>query len=477
MNQSQYASTCIIATLGPVSANPETIGALIEAGVDVFRLNFSHGEHETHAKTYALIRAQAESRGKPIGILQDLQGPKIRVRRFSEGKVQLETGTPFTLSCADASLGDKQRVGVTYTELFRDLTPGTRLLLDDGKLELNVTEIKGEDIITEVTRGGQLSDRKGINIPGADLSVPALTDKDVEDLQFGAELGVDWVAMSFVRTDDDVKLARHYLKRARSQAKLMAKIEKPSAVHRFDQILAAADGIMVARGDLGVELSPEQVPMVQKRLINQAREAGKPVVTATQMLESMIGHPIPTRAEANDVANAIFDGSDGIMLSAETATGKYPVEAVAQKTRIAMAVESDPAYREAMRNRTVSTQQTVFDSVAHSACRMAREIEAKVIVTFSASGSTALRVARHRVPQTVLAITPTPAAYRQLSTSWGVIPVMAEEISNSDEMVAAANHAIISSGVAKPGDRYVITAGVPFGVTGSTNLIRVEIVS
>ncbi len=472
-----YASTCIIATLGPASANPDTITALLNAGVDVFRLNFSHGEHNIHADTFDLIRTESTRRRQPIGILQDLQGPKIRVRRFEAGKISLQEGTQFTLTCDDDALGDANRVGVSYGDLYRDIDIGTPILLDDGKLELKVSAINGPDIATEVVRGGVLSDRKGINIPGADLSVPALTDKDVEDLQFGAKLGVDWVAMSFVRSDDDVKLARHYLRRAGSKAKLMAKIEKPSAVNRFDAILQAADGIMVARGDLGVELSPEQVPMVQKRLINLSREAGKPVVTATQMLESMINNAMPTRAEANDVANAVFDGSDGIMLSAETATGKYPVQAVAQMNRIAVAVESDPAYREAMRHRTVSTEETVFDSVAHAACRVAREVAATVIVSFSSSGSTALRVARHRVPQTVLAVTPNEVAYRQLSTSWGVRPVLAADISSSDEMVASANQAILDNKVASPGDRYVITAGVPFGVSGSTNLIRVETVT
>ncbi len=447
---------------------------MLDAGANVFRLNFSHGEHADHKRTYDLIRREAERRSRPVGIVQDLQGPKIRTRRFADGAVELVEGAAFALTCDDSAPGDIHRVGVSYNGMYRDVRAGTTLLLDDGKLALEVTRVSGQTIHTKVTRGGCLSDRKGINLPGADLSIPALSDKDVEDMAFGAELGVDWVAMSFVRSRDDVQLARHYMQRYDSTARLMAKIEKPSAVERFEAILEAADGIMVARGDLGVELSPEHVPMVQKRLINLAREAGKPVVTATQMLESMISSAMPTRAEANDVANAIFDGTDGIMLSAETAVGDYPAEAVAMMNRIALSVESDPTYRQAMRQRTVSPDKTVSDSVAMAACRMAQDVGAKVIVSFSSSGSTALRVARHRVPQHVLAVTPNQIAYQQLAMSWGVRPVLEADIHNSDEMVARANKAIMASGLAEIGDRYVITAGVPFGVSGSTNLIRVE---
>nr|XP_061801957.1 pyruvate kinase-like [Nerophis lumbriciformis] len=476
MYKSPNASTSVIATLGPVSANAKTIAALLDAGANVFRLNFSHGEHEVHEQTYQLIREESSRRQRAIGILQDLQGPKIRVRRFVDGSVELEDGANFTLDCGSDDPGDSNRAGVSYRQLYRDVSPDMMLLLDDGKLALRVTEISGKMIHTEVIRGGQLSDRKGINIPGADLSIPALTEKDIEDLAFGAKLGVDWIAMSFVRSAEDLRLARKSMQNNESTARLMAKIENPAAVTRFSEILAEADGIMVARGDLGVELSPEQVPMVQKRLIKEARESGKPVVTATQMLESMITNSLPTRAEANDVANAVFDGSDGIMLSAETATGQYPVEAVAQMNRIALTVEADATYREAI-SQSLRAERTVFDSVAHAACQVAREVSARIIVTFSASGSTALRVARHRSLQDILAITPNEIAYRQMAMSWGVRPMLAEDIKNSDEMVAAANKAILESGLAQKGDRYVITAGVPFGVSGSTNLIRVETVS
>ncbi len=342
-------STKIVATLGPATNSPEMIEKLLEAGVNVFRLNFSHGEQEGHRSTVEAIRATASKFGVAVGILQDLQGPKIRVTHFADGKVTLVPGEKFTITCSDDSPGDATRVGVTYKNLVADLKVGDTLLLDDGRLELRVTSLEGANINTVVVVGGVLSNSKGINIPGAHLSLPALTDKDVQDLRFGAELDVDWVAMSFVRTRDDLLLARHYLVRAGSQAKLMAKIEKPSAVERFAEILEEVDGVMVARGDLGVEMAAERVPLIQKHLIRECMHAGKPVITATQMLESMITNPNPTRAEASDVANAIFDGTDAVMLSAETAVGAYPVEAVRMMDRIARAVETSPEYRNAMR--------------------------------------------------------------------------------------------------------------------------------
>ena len=471
------ARTCIIATLGPASDSPERIAELIDAGTNVFRLNFSHGDRDSHAGRFEAIRQASAERLKPVGILQDLQGPKIRIGRFEDGSAQLVPGADFILDCEQTEPGNAESVGVSYRGLSQDVSRGEELLLDDGRLALEIVEISGRKIRTRVLRGGKLGSNKGINLPGSDLRIPALSDKDVEDIKLGSELGVDWVAMSFVRSRDDVFLARHYLERFGSDARLMAKIEKPSAIARFDDILDAADGIMIARGDLGVELSPEQVPIVQKRLIRACREAGKPVVTATQMLESMTGSPIPTRAEASDVANAIFDGSDAVMLSAETAVGEYPVVAVQFMNRLALAVESDEAYQRAMQEKVVQTDQTIADSVAHAACQMAQEIGAEVIVTFSSSGSTALRVARHRVANAVLAITPSEIAYRQLAMSWGVSAVLApRDISNSDEMVSEANAWILKSKLGEPGDNYVITAGVPFGVAGTTNLIRAETV-
>ena len=466
--------TKIVATLGPSTNEPGMIAQLIDAGVDVFRLNFSHGDRATHKKNAAAIREAAAEAGRAIGILQDLQGPKIRTQTFEEGSVTLEEGKTFALTCDDDAPGDESRVGVTYTGLCRDVNPGDVLLLDDGRLSLEVREVDGATIHTTVTHGGTLSDHKGINIPGADLTVPALTDKDVDDLVFGAELDVDWVAMSFVRSRDDLLLARHYLARAGSQAKLMAKIEKPGAVERFAEILREVDGVMVARGDLGVELAPERVPLIQKRLIRQCLEAGKPVITATQMLESMIDAPTPTRAEASDVANAIYDGTDAIMLSGETAVGAYPLNAVKMMNRIAHTVELDEGYRRGMRDQAPEPEDTTADAVSFGACQMAYNLTAQLIVTFTSSGMTAFRVSRNRPDPPLLAITPSQRAYRQLAVAWGVVPHISDDIATTDDMVQIASQAIRATGLADPGGRYVITAGVPFGMSGSTNLIRVE---
>ncbi len=464
----------IVATLGPASSSPEMITKLVQAGVNVFRLNFSHGTREVHEQNIGLIREEAARTGRSVGVLQDLQGPKIRVGVFADGSIELEPGARFDLTCTDSTPGDASRVGVTYSGLYADVAPGDALLLDDGRLSLQVQEVTGQTIRTEVIIGGRLSNNKGINIPGADLSIPALTEKDVKDLIVGAELGVDWVAMSFVRSRDDLLLARHYLGREGSTAKLMAKIEKPGAVERFDEILREVDGIMVARGDLGVEMPPERVPLVQKRLIRACVEAGKPVVTATQMLESMITSSTPTRAEASDVANAIIDGTDAVMLSAETAVGAYPLEAVRMMDRIARSVEADPGYQERMRGFRLATDESTADVVSLGACDMAYNLHAELIVTFTSSGTTALRVSRHRPPAPILAITPSERAFRQLSVAWGVVPYMSTDIHSTDEMVAVAGRAIKDLGIGMPDGRFVITAGVPFGQSGTTNLIRIE---
>jgi pyruvate kinase len=466
--------TKIVATLGPSTNEPGMITDLIDAGVNVFRLNFSHGDRATHQRNAAAIREAAAEAGRPIGILQDLQGPKIRTQTFAEGSVELHEGQRFALTCGDDAPGDRERVGVSYNGLCRDVNGGDVLLLDDGRLSLQVEEVEGSTIHTTVTAGGTLSNNKGINIPGADLSIPALTDKDVDDLMFGAELDVDWVAMSFVRSRDDLLLARHYLARAGSQAKLMAKIEKPGAVERFAEILREVDGVMVARGDLGVEMAPERVPLIQKRLIRQSLEAGKPVITATQMLESMIDAPTPTRAEASDVANAIYDGTDAIMLSGETAVGAYPLNAVKMMNRIATTVELDEGYRHALHEQAPEPEDTTADAVSFGACQMAYSLSAQLIVTFTSSGTTALRVSRNRPDAPILAITPSERAYRQLAVAWGVVPHNSSDIQSTDDMVQVASQAIRETALAEPGGRFVITAGVPFGLSGSTNLIRVE---
>ena len=469
-----YRRTKIVATLGPASSEPARMRELIEAGVNVFRINFSHGTADIHRVNVERVRSIAAELGVNVGILQDLQGPKIRVGKFAEDQIDLVVGAPFALTCDDASPGDATRVGVTYAGLCQDVKPGDSLLLDDGRLALKVEAVQGATIRTVVTLGGVLSNNKGINIPEADLSIPALTDKDVEDLEIGAELDVDWVAMSFVRSRDDLLLARHYLARVGSKAKLMAKIEKPTAVERFAEILREVDGVMVARGDLGVELPPERVPQIQKKLIRACLDAGKPVVTATQMLESMIHNPTPTRAEASDVANAIYDGTDAVMLSAETAVGAYPVEAVQMMARIARTVEGDERYIADMRDHALPPDETTADAVSKGACDMAYALQAELIVTFSSSGTTAQRVARHRPSAPVLAITPSERVYRQLSIVWGVMPHLSADIASTDEMVGVATQVLTERKVVAPGTRYVITAGVPFGMRGTTNMIRVE---
>ncbi|GAA5514316.1 pyruvate kinase [Deinococcus carri] len=465
-------ATKIVATIGPASRDPQTLGRMIDAGLNVVRMNFSHGEPEDHRQTVQMVRELAARKGVTIGILQDLQGPKIRVGRFREGAVTLETGQKFTITMDDVE-GDETRVGSTYKGLALDVHPGMILLLDDGNLALRVEQVRGQDILTTVVIGGVLKNNKGINVPQADLAVPALSDKDVNDMEFGAQLGVDWVALSFVRSRDDLLLARHYLARFGSRAKLMAKIEKPQAVDRFGDILKEVDGIMVARGDLGVEMRPEQVPTIQKRLIRLCREAGKPVITATQMLESMINLPRPTRAEASDVANAIYDGTDAVMLSAESAAGHYPVEAVAMMDRIAREAEGSEHYKLLQQQAVIETE-LAQDSIAFAACSIGEKLEASAIVTFTSTGGAATRVAKYRPPLAILALTPNEQTRNQLALSWGVVPLLSEDPHDTDDMVRIANDELKKSGLADVTDRYVITAGVPFGVRGTTNMLRVE---
>lgn len=466
--------TKIVATLGPASNAPEIIKQLILCGVNVFRLNFSHGTHDQHKINYDNIRNTAKDLGKIIGILLDLQGPKIRVGLFAEDKISLVNGASFVLSCEDDELGNVDKVSVSYKNLYKDVVEQDQLLFDDGKLRVVVERVEGKLIYTRVIVGGILSNNKGINIPTADLSVAAMTKKDIEDLAFGAELGVDWVALSFVRKHEDLLLAKHYLSLHNSDAKLMAKIEKPGAITNFDDILATADGIMVARGDLGVELSPEEVPMLQKKLIRKARQAGKPVVTATQMLETMTDSPVPTRAEASDVANAIFDGTDAIMLSAETAVGKFPIEAVTTMRTIANTVEKDQEYTARMLERKMHTEENTPDAVSAAACNIASNITAKIMVCFSSSGATALRVARNRIQTNVIAISPNIKSCQQLTMSWGIHPVLSPDANNTSDMVSISEVTIHKCKAAEVNDRYVMTAGVPFGSSGTTNIIRVE---
>lgn len=466
--------TKIVATMGPASQTPAAIQALIQAGVNVFRLNFSHGTASDHKRNVENIRKVAKDMGQIVGILQDLQGPKIRVGKFSDGSIILNHGAAFALHPDKDFSGNTDGVGISYAELHQDVSNGDALLLDDGKLVLRVVEVVAAVIHTQVERGGKLSNNKGINVPDADLSIAAVTEKDIADIAVGAQLDVDWVALSFVRNQKDLLQARHHLKLNNSNAKLMAKIEKPGAVRNYKEILKESDGIMVARGDLGVELSAEKVPMLQKRLIRKARQKGKPVITATQMLESMIDQAIPTRAEANDVANAIFDGTDAVMLSAETATGLYPIEAVQTMDSIANTVEEDSDYRSRMIERKFKAEKNTPDAVSSAACHITRTLSAQVMCCFSSSGATALRVARNRIYTNVIAISPSAKSCQQLTVSWGVNPVLNNDATSSDEMVEIANQVIIENQMAQAGDQFVVTAGVPFGFSGTTNLIRVE---
>ncbi|PUA17025.1 pyruvate kinase [Glaciimonas sp. PCH181] len=458
----------IVATLGPTSSSQEMIQTLFEAGADVFRFNFSHGSHADHQERHRIVREIERLVGRPIAILADLQGPKLRIGQFAEGKVTLHAGQEFVLD-RDTSLGNTQRVCLPHPELFAVITAGQSLLLDDGKLRLQVQDSDGQRIRTRVVNGGVLSDRKGVNVPDAVLPIPALTEKDKRDLAFALELGVDWVALSFVQRPEDVLEAKALIG---DRAWVLSKLEKPAALDQLDAIVQASDAIMVARGDLGVELPPERVPGVQKRILRVCRQHGKPIVIATQMLESMITMPVPTRAEASDVASAIYDGSDAVMLSAESASGAYPVEAVEMMSRIIAEVEQDPLYR----NMLDAQHQTPLPNRGDAICSALRDVTrivgAKATVTYTSSGHTSLRAARERPIAPIVSITPKLATARRLAMVWGVHSTISDQVHNESEMVKAACETAFKEGFAEIGDQIAITAGMPFGEPGSTNLLR-----
>ncbi len=462
-------NTKIIATLGPASSDPARIEALFDAGADVFRLNFSHGEHADHRLRYEAIRALEKKTGRPISIMMDLQGPKLRVGKFAEGKVTLASGQKFRFDLDDKP-GDAQRVRLPHAEVLAVLKPGTDLLLDDGKLRLKI-ENAGEGYAeATVTQGGVLSDRKGVNVPGVILPVAPLTEKDRTDLRFGLDLGVDWVAQSFVQRPADIAELKRLVA---GRAAVMVKLEKPAAVEQLDEIVEQSDAVMVARGDLGVELPPEDVPGLQKRIIAACRRSGKPVVVATQMLESMITSPSPTRAEASDVATAVFDGADAVMLSAESASGAYPVEAVAMMDRIVKRTEQDPVWRRIMDAQHPDPERTASDAITKAAAQVAHTIGAAAVVTYTTSGSTALRCARERPEVPILCLTSQIATARRMAVVWGIHAVQTPEVNTVSEMVERACALAKQEGYAKKGDRLAITAGVPFGTPGSTNMIRI----
>ena len=462
-------SARILATLGPASSTRERIRALAEAGADVFRLNFSHGSHEDHAERYRLIRAVEAELGRPIGVLMDLQGPKLRVGRFAEGKVALVPGASFRLDL-DPTPGDARRANLPHPEIFAALEAGTALLLDDGKLRLRVDACGADFAETTVLVGGTLSDRKGVNVPGVVLPISPLTAKDRADLDFGLALGVDWVALSFVQRPEDLREARELVG---DRAWIMAKLEKPAAIDALEPIVALADGVMVARGDLGVELPPQQVPVLQRRIVRAARAAGRPVVVATQMLESMISSPVPTRAEASDVATAIYDGADAVMLSAESASGQYPVEAVSIMHGIVCEVERDPAWRAGLEASHTPAAANTPDAICCALRRVAGLLEPAATVAYTSSGFSALRASRERPVTPILALTPQPATARRLALVWGVHPVPFEAVHDVAEMVEHAARAALTLGFGRAGDAVVVIAGLPFGQRGSTNLLHV----
>ncbi len=464
--------TKIIATLGPASSTPEMLSRLFQGGADVFRLNFSHGTHEDHAARIAMIRALEEQTGRPIGILADVQGPKLRVGRFQAGRVHLQTGQMFRLDMSPTP-GDTRRVQLPHPEILQAAGIGTSLLLDDGKLRLRVVHQRDDHLECEVMVGGALSDRKGVNVPDVALPIPALTVKDRADLAFALEHGVDYIGLSFVQRAEDVAEAKGI---ADGRAWIMTKMEKPQALDNLDAILALSDAVMVARGDLGVELPPEEVPLAQKRIVRAARERGLPVVVATQMLESMISAPAPTRAEASDVATAVFDGADAVMLSAETAAGQFPYESVNIMDRIVERVERDPGWRSITDASRPDPERLSADAIAAAARQIAHTIGATVIAAFTEGGSTVLRVARERPECPVLGLTPNLATARRLAVVWGVHAVITGELHTMTETVARAARIAHAEGFAKPGDELVVTAGIPFNQRGTTNALRVTTV-
>ena len=461
--------TKIVATLGPASATSDMLARLFLGGVDVFRLNFSHGTHADHKARIIMIRALEEQYGRPIGILADVQGPKLRVGAFQGGRVVLQTGQPFRLDLSPVP-GDRDRVQLPHPEIIEAAAINTSLLLDDGKLRLRVVHVRADHLECEVVTGGPLSDRKGVNVPDVALAIPALTTKDRVDLDFALAGGVDYVGLSFVQRADDVAEARDI---AAGRAWIMTKIEKPQALDNLDDILALSDAVMVARGDLGVELPPEEVPIASKRIIRAARERGIPVVVATQMLESMITAPAPTRAEVSDVATAVFDGADAVMLSAETAAGQYPMEAVNIMDRIVERVERDPGWRSMTDANRPSTERRSDAAIAAAACQVADTVGAAAIAAFTQGGSTALRVARARPDCPVLGLTTNLVTARRMALVWGVHAVVTAETHTMTETVARAVRLARTEGFATAGQEVVVTAGVPFNQAGMTNALRV----
>lgn len=467
--------TKIVCTLGPACFSEEVLRAMVRAGMNVARLNFSHGTHETHAAAIALVRKVAAEEGSVVAVLQDLQGPRIRIGELETDAVALPMGAEFTLTTRELA-GTAEIATVRGAPLPRDVKPGDRILLDDGTIELQVLRTTDTEVECSVVVGGTLKSHKGVNVPGRTLSVPSITEKDVDDLAFGIEQGVDYVALSFVRSAADVTRLRALMTERSASIPIMAKIEKHEAISNFDEILEASDAIMVARGDLGIEVAAEEVPLLQKMIIARCRAAGKPVVTATQMLDSMIRNPRPTRAEVNDVANAILDGTDATMLSGETAAGAYPVEAVTMMARIAETTDAALPYGELIRREAERPARTPTDAIGQAASEMGFELGAKAIIAFTESGYTARMVARHRPQPPIIAATPSEATLRRLAVVWGVRPYLAPRYSSTDEMLEEVVDIAVKGNHAVAGDLVIITAGLPLPASGRTNLLKLHVV-
>jgi pyruvate kinase len=462
----------IVATLGPASSSREMLEKLFLAGVDVFRINMSHTQHDLLRQLHQDIRAVEAKLKRPVGILADLQGPKIRIGTFAGKEAKIEAGDTFIFD-TDSTPGDRTRVHLPHPEIFASARQGDNLLLNDGRLRVEIIKAEPQRLTTRVIFGGTLSDRKGVNLPDTVIPIPALTPKDRADLEAAASVGVDWIALSFVQRADDVAEARKLIA---GRAGVMAKIEKPAALHVLDEILEIADGLMVARGDLGVELPLETVPGKQKQITRAARRVGKPVIVATQMLESMIVEPVPTRAEVSDVATAVYEGADAIMLSAESATGAWPDKAVATMDRIAQAVERDSLYRGIITAQRYEPQPTSADAISSAARAISETLKLAAIVCYTGSGSTGVRMSRERPDAPVIALTPIPATARRLALVWGLHCVLTEDARDLDDMVTRATRIARDEGFADMGQRIIITAGLPLGTPGATNMIRIAYV-
>lgn len=469
-----YRQTKIVCTLGPASETPEMLKALVEAGMDVARLNFSHGTYDEHAMRIERVREAAGAAGKHVGIMLDIKGPKIRTGKIEGGSVELLDGAKIVLTIDEMEYGNADRVSISYEGLVDDVFPGAPIRIDDGLIGLVVDEVRGHDIVCTVTNGGTLKDRKGINVPGVTLRIPGVTEKDAADIRFGIQQGVDFIAASFVRKAGDVLEVRKILEEYNYEALIIGKIETQEGIERLQEIVEVADGIMVARGDLGVEIATEEVPLAQKRMIQLCNRAGKPVITATQMLDSMQRNPRPTRAEASDVANAIFDGTDAIMLSGETAAGKYPLQSVQMMAQIALRAEQAIATHEVSVRHSTGVERTVTDAIGHAVETMSTELGVSAVVVATTSGHSARVVSKHRPQALVVAATPRSSVARQLSVSYGVYPVAVHDVLTTDEVLETAVQGALEGGYVHAGDLVIIVAGVPVGQRGTTNLLKVH---